>query len=287
MAAQLSDWANALSKEAKYEAAESAARTALAIRRRHFGSDDSTLAASLRTLGGIATRRGSNDSAEAFYREALAIDRRLYGDDHLVVAEDLGGLGVVLENVGRLRASDSASSAALAIRRHRLDPGHPALILTLHNLAAIRHRLGDYEESERLKREVLEQRRKLYPKGHPDVAAALKELGSLLSERARGMSDRRRFEEAESLFIQARVMQQALLGRTHPETMLTLHDLAVLRYWKGDLSAAERDMRAVYDHLRNTLGEDHQETVNALTNLGAIIRDQGKYPEAELLLRRA
>ena len=52
LAAQLSDWADALSKEAKYEAAESAARTALAIRRRHFGSDDSTVAASLRTLGG-------------------------------------------------------------------------------------------------------------------------------------------------------------------------------------------------------------------------------------------
>jgi tetratricopeptide (TPR) repeat protein len=280
LAAQLADWAEALSEEAKFGAADSVAREVLAIRRRHFGPADSSVAATLRALGGIARRRGRNDSAETLFREALAIDRRRFGDDHLVVAEDLNDLGVVLEQAGKLAPAESAAAAVLAIRRRRLDPGHPSLVIALHNLGVVRHRLGEYRESERLKREVLQQRRRLYPRGHPDVALALRELGALLS-------DRGRYAEAESLYVQAGAMQRALLGPSHPETILTLNNLAVLRYWKGDLSAAEHDMRLVLEHFRDTLGGEHQTTLTALTTLGGILRAEGRYQEAEPLLRQA
>jgi tetratricopeptide (TPR) repeat protein len=43
----------------------------------------------------------------------------------------------------------------------------------------------------------------------------------------------------------------------------------------------------VYDNLRSTVGEEHQKTLNSLTNLGAILLGQRKYREAEPLLRRA
>ena len=92
------------------------------------------------------------------------------------------------------------------------------------------------------------------------------------------LKHRQRYEEAESLFIQARAMQQALLGPAHPAVFFTLNELAVLRYEKGDLGAAERDMRAVFEHLRQTLGEDNPNTLQTLTNVGAILRDEGNYP---------
>ena len=280
LAERLSDWAEALAAEAKYAAADSAARQALAIRRRRFGPNDSSVAANLQTLGGIARRRGLTDTAVAFHRQALAIDRRLYGDGHLVVAEVLDDLGVALDELGDLPAADSAAAAALAIKRRWLDPDHPSVITSLHNLGLVREDQGDYQESERLKREVVERFRRLYPDGHPDLAVALKMLGSRLRHR-------QRYEEAESLFIQARAMQQALLGPAHPAVFFTLNDLAVLRYEKENLGAAERDMRAVFEHLRQTLGEDNPNTLQTLTNVGAILRDEGNYRGAEPLLRRA
>ena len=178
LAAQLSDWADALSEEAKYAAADSAARQALAI----AGAASGPMTRASRRAFGHSVRlpdgAGSSDSAEAFYREALAIDRRLFGDDQLVVAED-----------STTSASHSRTRAACGPQTARWPPPspyggdgwtpathpHSSRCTTWRSSATA---WATTRSPSDLKREVLQQRRRLYPDGHPHVAGALRELGS-------------------------------------------------------------------------------------------------------------
>jgi serine/threonine-protein kinase len=284
LAARLTDWGRVLNQQASYGRADSVLRVALALRRRIFGPDDTTVAATLRALGAVQATLADNGAAEVSAREALAIDRRRRGDLHVTVAQDLEALGTALYQEGKLPAADSAFRASLAINRRLLDPSHPSLLTSLHHLALTTGDLGNYAEAERLEREVLEKRGRMYPEGHPDVALALREVATRLNTPERPDPDR---EEAESLFRAALLMQRALLGPDHPETIITLNNMAGVRYWKGDLAGAEADLRQVVSSWRQTLGPEHQNTVQAMSSLGAVLRDQGKFAEAEPMVRAA
>ncbi len=284
LAARLTDWGTVLTQEAKFGAADSVLRVALAIRRRMLGPEDSSVAATLRALGGVEAELAKNDAAETIYREALTIDRKLFGDGHPVLASDLDGLGTALYQAGKLPGADSAYRAGLAVRRRLLDPNHPSLLISLDNVAQVSEELGNHREAEQFEREVLEKRRRLHPQGHPDVARTLRELATFLNSSERPDPKR---EEAESLFVEALAMHRTFLGSDHPETILTLNNLAPLRYWKGDLAGAEANLREVIANWQRTLGKEHQNTVTAMSTLGTVLRDQGKYDEAEPLLRQA
>ena len=284
LAARLTDWGTVLTQRARFAVADSILRAALAIRRRLLGAQDSSVAATLRALGNVEAKLAKNDAAETLYREALAIDRGLFGDVHQAVASDLDGLGTSLYQAGRLPGADSVFRAGLAIRRQVLDSDHPSLLISLDNVAQASKELGNHSEAEQLQREVLEKRRRLHPQGHPDVARTLGELASVLGSPERPDP---KLEEAESLFVQAIAMQRAFLGSDHPETVLTLNNLAPLRYWKGDLTGAEASLREVIGNWQRTLGKEHRNTIMATSSLGAVLRDQGKYEEAEPFLRQA
>jgi eukaryotic-like serine/threonine-protein kinase len=284
LAARLTDWGILLTQRAQFTAADSILRSALAIRRRVFGPRDSSVAATLRALGEVEARLAKNDAAESLYREALATDRSLFGDEHLSVASDLDGLGTTLYQAGRMPGADSVFRAGLAIRRRLLDSGHPLLLISLDNVAQASKELGNYGQAERLQREVLEQRRRLHPQGHPELARTLRELASVVAGPDRPDS---KSEEAESLFVEAIAMQRTFLGFDHPETILTLNNRAPLRYWNGDLSGAETDLREVVGNWQRTLGKEHQNTLMAMSTLGTVLRDEGRYDEAEPLLRQA
>jgi eukaryotic-like serine/threonine-protein kinase len=284
LAARLTDWGSVLTQRARFAAADSMLGAALAIRREISGAEDSSVAATLRALGDVEAELAKNDSAETLYREALAIDHKLFGDLHPVLASDLDGLGTALYQAGKLPAADSAHRAGLTIRRRLLDPDHPALLVSLNNVATLSSELGNFREAEQLQREVLDKRRHLYPQGHPDVAHTLRELAGILNSPER---PDRKPKEAESLFVEALAMDRAFLGSDHPETILTLNNLAPLRYWNGDLVGAEADLREVVANWQRTLGKEHQNTVTAMSTLGTVLRDEGKYAEAEPLIRQA
>jgi serine/threonine-protein kinase len=280
VADRLTDWGRVLTQRASFQAADSILRTALAIGRRH-GAQDSSVAVTLRALGEVEAKLARNDAAERLYREALAIDRSLFGSEHLTVASDLDGLGTALYQAGRMAGADSVFRAGLAMRRRLLDPEHPSLLISLDNVAQVSKELGNYSEAERLEREVLDKRRRLHPQGHPEVARTLGELASVLGSPERPDP---RLEQAESLFLEALAMQRAFLGSDHPETILTVNNLAPIRYWKGDFAGAETNLREVVANWQRTLGKEHQNTVTAMSTLGAVLREQGKYYEAEPLL---
>ncbi len=100
--------------------------------------------------------------------------------------------------------------------------------------------------------------------------------------------------EAQSLWTQAEWWSQAALevskqrfGANHPNTGMSLNDLALLYESQGRYSEAEplygRSLQISESHQ----GSDHPNTAASLNNLAALYQRQGRYSEAEPLLRQS
>jgi tetratricopeptide (TPR) repeat protein len=75
------------------------------------------------------------------------------------------------------------------------------------------------------------------------------------------------------------------LGETHPDTLGSMSNLAVLLSSQGKLSEAEPLYRDALRCWRETLGETHPETLSSMNNLGNLLWQQGKLSDAEPLYR--
>jgi tetratricopeptide (TPR) repeat protein len=86
-----------------------------------------------------------------------------------------------------------------------------------------------------------------------------------------------------------RVLQinENTLSQDHPNTAISLNNLAVVLHSQGKLGEAESMIRRALQINENTLSQDHPNTASSLNNLAEVLREQGKLGEAEPLIRRA
>jgi len=113
-----------------------------------------------------------------------------------------------------------------------------------------------------------------------DVARLYSQSASLLQVQAL-------YEEAIGQIQQSKAILLAVVGREHPETATTLHDLAQLYANQGKYAEAEplyQEALAIYD---NVIGREHPSTAAILHALAQLYANQGKYAEAEELYKES
>ena len=113
-----------------------------------------------------------------------------------------------------------------------------------------------------------------------DAARLLNRAGGYLRERAR-------YGEAEPLWQRALAIVEQALGPDHPDTALSLNNLAVLYWYQGRLAEAGPLCERALAIFERALGPDHPDTALSLNNLAELYRDQGQLAEAEPLYERA
>ena len=78
-----------------------------------------------------------------------------------------------------------------------------------------------------------------------------------------------RFEEANALSCQTLELRRRTLGVSHPGTLSSISNLAVLLQNQGKLGEAEPLAREALDGYRRTLGDSHPGTLISIGNLAA------------------
>jgi hypothetical protein len=91
--------------------------------------------------------------------------------------------------------------------------------------------------------------------------------------------------EAERMYRQGLAVRRRLLGGDHPDTLLSLHEVAWITAVQGRWADAETQYRDVLDARQRVLGEDHLDTLMTRHELGWAIANQGRGTEAEPILR--
>ena len=123
----------AFERQNKFEEAEKAYQSAMAVREKASG-ESLSVARSLNHLGecGHADIAATWRAAEAYYKRALAIREKL-APDSLDVAASLNNLGIVAWNRGELATAEAYHKRALAIRE-KLAPDSLDVAASLNNL---------------------------------------------------------------------------------------------------------------------------------------------------------
>jgi eukaryotic-like serine/threonine-protein kinase len=257
--------------------AEPLLREALAIRRDVLPADHPELAMSLNNVAFTVKAKGNLAEAETMFREALEIDRRRLGNEHPEVATKLVNVALVSQDQRKWQEAEAAAREAVAIRRKVLGPDHPALANALDLLANSVGPQGRIAESVAAKREALAIAQRTHGDAHRETARLQNNLAwTLLEANAPA--------EAEPLFRKALPILKNSPGvGSLPRNTAT--GLAFSLYGMGDYRGAEiaaRDALALWRERPND-----RSVVSALDVLGATLVAQGRFKEAEPLLREA
>jgi tetratricopeptide (TPR) repeat protein len=110
-----------------------------------------------------------------------------------------------------------------------------------------------------------------------------KERLALASKCATALYSDGRFEEAEGLQVQVMQTRKRVLTDEHPDTLLSMGDLA-LTYWnQGRWKEAEELFVQVMQTSKKVLTDEHPDMLLSIANLAATYSNQGRWKEAEEL----
>jgi len=108
-----------------------------------------------------------------------------------------------------------------------------------------------------------------------------------LNAKGRSLDQGAHFSRAEEAFVQALAIRERVLGADHPDTAISLNNLAVLYRAQGRYAEAEPLHQRALAIRERVLGPNHPDTALSLNNLAGLYDTQGRYSEAEPLYQRA
>ena len=95
------------------------------------------------------------------------------------------------------------------------------------------------------------------------------------------------YSEAEAIYRQTLQLKETVLGKDHPDTLVSLNVLAVSLHSQGKYAEAEAIYRQTLQLMETVLGNGHPDTLASMNNLASSLDIQGKYAEAEAIRSRA
>ncbi len=100
---------------------------------------------------------------------------------------------------------------------------------------------------------------------------------------ARSLYEDGRNNEAEELWVQMMEICKKTLGIDHPDTLISMNNLASTFRNQGRWEAAEELQLQVVEIRKKKLGIDHPDTLKSMNNLASTFRAQGRWEAAEEL----
>jgi tetratricopeptide (TPR) repeat protein len=110
-----------------------------------------------------------------------------------------------------------------------------------------------------------------------------KEWLDLASKCARALYSEGRYKEAEELQVQVMQTRKRVLGNEHPDTLISMNNLASTFRNQGRWKEAEELEVQAMQTRKRVLGNEHPDTLISITNLALTNWKQGRWKEAEEL----
>ncbi|KAH0595025.1 hypothetical protein MHUMG1_07324 [Metarhizium humberi] len=140
---------------------------------------------------------------------------------------------------------------------------------------------GRYQRAEKLYRSALQVLRSQMNPAHPEKVLMILHL-KILSCLAGMYCSQGQLNEAAEILGAVLPEQEEILGKNHPETLLTRNDHALLLQDR-DPDAAARELRRIHMAQVQVLGRDDSATLRTESNLALNCKLQGKMDEAKTL----
>jgi serine/threonine protein kinase len=282
-AENISELANVSFYQGRYDVSEPLNRQALTINRRLFGEEHPTVAQNLNNLGAIEMNRGNYAASEANYRQALVITEAWYGSDHPETAANLTALAQPVSFENRGDEAQALLERALVIQKHVNGPVNSTVATTINALGTLAFNRDQYDVAKDYFNQAMDTWRKLYGDQHPFIAIAHSNLGSVcLHEKDYPCAEKEFREAVRRLDVVSTEsyntsVARIKLGRTLlRENRFADAEIETLKGYQylvknmnptnGYLSAARKDLAAIYDGLHNAERAEHFRSELALAS---------------------
>ena len=80
-------------------------------------------------------------------------------------------------------------------------------------------------------------------------------------------------------------LRERVLGKEHPNTLLSMGNLALVLSNQGKYQQAEEMNRRTLELRERVLGKEHPDALSSMNNLASVLSNQGKYKQAEEMHR--
>ena len=241
----------------------------------------------LGTMGEIAlsySSLGESRKALPLLRKAVSLSERRLGEEDPRTIALLNNLAGCLDDLGEMAEATSLKERVYQLNKREFGERHPETIKAMSNLATDHMRYGRYQQANDLYQQAYALRCEVLGPRHPDTIRTLSYLGSSYAM----------LGDATSAMLHcSKAHQQCreVLGENHPDTRRCANLLEQVTprsfLGLGDLSVLQDDFwkqRRAYEELRETLGDVHPRTLEALENLAEAYGSKGKL-DKELELR--
>jgi CHAT domain-containing protein len=269
-----------LEEKGQFAEAEEAAKRAVELDEKAYGSDHEEVATDLMLLGDIHVDQGRYSEAGSAYVRGLAILEKVLGAEHPSVARSLVDFAGILEVQGRYDEAELLYRRSLAIHEKVLGTEHPDVAISLNGLASLLILQNRHEEAEPLYRRSLAIREKALGAEDPIVSLALNNLASLYLEQAR-------YADAIPLFRRSLAILEKARGAEHPNVATILNNLALALSDLGRKVEAEPLYRRSLAIKEKILGPENPDVADSLNNLSHFHADVGQQDLALEEARRA
>ncbi|KAI9877032.1 MAG: hypothetical protein M1830_005006 [Pleopsidium flavum] len=108
---------------------------------------------------------------------------------------------------------------------------------------------------------------------------------AILNKAAWYVAEKGSYPVAEEMDRRALEERNKALGLEHPDTLISVSNLAFVLQKQGKYEEAEKMNRRALEGMNKALGPEHPDTLISVSNLALMLRHQGKYNEAEKMNR--
>jgi tetratricopeptide (TPR) repeat protein len=254
-------------------------RSAVAIRRRLYGSDDPRTFSAINSLGDMYRRQRAYAAAEPLLREALATAEKLYGPRSGDIGNLLASLAEVASYHGDVRSADSLYREGILVNRANFGQNDARTAQSMNNYAGWLNERGHYAEAIRWYSEAVAAYRTNYGPEHPFVGIVLGNVAA--TEHLLG-----RLNRADTLYRQAISLMHRVWHDDNPSVVnaTVAHGLVLLDLTRT--AEAEHELRGALGNARRAFPAGHWRIALAENALGAALSARRRFQEADTLLVR-
>jgi Tfp pilus assembly protein PilF len=265
-------------EHARFAEAEPLLRGALEIQTEFHGANSIPAARAHHNLGGCLLRKGDfQGAASSFNRAVTTCREKMPGSDYL--AEALHGLGIALGKLEKDGEAIDALRESAQLLEANWGLSHNSVASANNSFGTFLLDRGRYAEAEPYLRKALAlvtsgERQDGTETVYANLGSTLHGLGKL--------------SEAETMYRNSLALHQDLdVGDSWSVGhLIASAKLGTCLHHEGRLDEAEAVLRETERRFR-AVAPEHPQYVSILMDLGSLLVDRGKYPEADQTLCRA
>ncbi len=266
--------------QAQYAAAESLARSGLAITSASLPPGHPQVAEATEVLGRVLSEKGDYKAAVTVLEDAVRLRASSSSQESAEYASSVYELANANFYAGDYDVSDSLNRLVLAIHRRIYGERHPSVSDDLINLGAGQFERANYPEAERLYREALAITLAHYGRDHFKTASNLTMVG-------RSLLLQKKFDEAVEVLNQALTVRERVYGPVHPAVASTVNELGSVALQRDRYPEAEAAYRRMIDIYAQVYKDKHYLIGIAQSNLASVLMARRDNKGAEQLFRQA